>query len=281
MPSHSDPTPEISTGYHDAGLSRRRFLKRAGLGALALALPSGLASTYWLSPERTTLKLPRWNAPGFRVAFLSDFHVDLEADVRLCQAAAEAAMGFEPNVILLGGDYLTLNPSKQLEMLQRALSPLKHAKCPVYGVLGNHDYWSQRQAHTIEALAQGGIRVLVNEDALVDGVRIIGLDDAMAGKPKYQWAKDEDKGTIALLHEPDLVDLLPEWASLLLSGHSHGGQICLPGGFPLMGPIGAERYITGYYPNARIPVYVTRGLGTRRVSVRYCCRPEATLLTLV
>jgi predicted MPP superfamily phosphohydrolase len=83
-----------------------------------------------------------------------------------------------------------------------------------------------------------------------------------------------------MIHEPDLVTEVPSWVNLQLSGHSHGGQICLPGGIPMMGTNLARVYLSGYYPEARVPVYVSRGIGTRHVNIRFYCRPEVTLMSL-
>ncbi len=261
-------------------ISRRTFLKRASFGALGVVGPSGLASTHWLSIERSRLPLPRWNAPPYRVAFISDLHLDDDRDVEVTRRAIRAAVDFRPHVIAFGGDYLTYNPTQNLALLRQALEPLMSAPCPVVGILGNHDFWAGRVAKTVAQLEDSGVTVLQNHDVEIGGVRIIGFDDGGLGRPAYKAFQPDGKPTIVLLHEPDLVRYSPSWAHVQLSGHSHGGQICLPGGIPLMGTREAERYVRGFYLDAPIPLYVTRGIGTRRVPVRYFCRPEVSLLTL-
>ena len=88
------------------------------------------------------------------------------------------------------------------------------------------------------------------------------------------------KSLLALFHEPDFVSEVPKHVSLQVSGHSHGGQICLPGGYAVHTPFGAKKYKSGYYPDARVPLYVTRGVGTTGPDYRLFCRPEVTILTL-
>jgi hypothetical protein len=76
------------------------------------------------------------------------------------------------------------------------------------------------------------------------------------------------------------VDWMPQEVSLQLSGHSHGGEVCLPGGFALHTPSAAKRYISGFYPNAPVPLYVSRGIATLS-PMRIYCPPEVAVLTLV
>jgi predicted MPP superfamily phosphohydrolase len=84
-----------------------------------------------------------------------------------------------------------------------------------------------------------------------------------------------------MLHEPDYVDdVTPAECSLQVSGHSHGGQMCLPFGRPLSLPRGARKYFGGFYPDAKVPLYVSRGVGTIGVDLRFFCPPEVTVLTL-
>jgi predicted MPP superfamily phosphohydrolase len=116
----------------------------------------------------------------------------------------------------------------------------------------------------------------------VNGVTIAGIDDAIANRQRYDFLTggNHSKSLVALFHEPDFVDEVPKHISLQLSGHSHGGQICLPGGFSVHSPFGARKYVAGFYPNARVPLYVTRGIGTTGPDLRTFCRPEVSILTL-
>jgi uncharacterized protein len=123
------------------------------------------------------------------------------------------------------------------------------------------------------------MRLLRNETVELDGVRICGIDDALMKKHRPDLVRG-NKNTLALLHEPDFVDDLDPGPSLLLAGHSHGGQICLPGGVALHTPRGARKFTSGFYPDNPIPVYVSRGVGTTGPNWRLFCPPEATILTL-
>jgi predicted MPP superfamily phosphohydrolase len=116
----------------------------------------------------------------------------------------------------------------------------------------------------------------------VDGVTVAGIDDAIAGRnnPEFLQPGRHSKSLLTLLHEPDVVEDTPDHVSLQISGHSHGGQICLPTGVALHTPKGAKKYISGFYPDAKVPLYVTRGVGTQGLDWRLFCLPEVSLLTI-
>ena len=125
------------------------------------------------------------------------------------------------------------------------------------------------------------IKMLRNSPFEVSDVTIAGIDDAIENKHRPGFVTDlANPSLIVLLHEPDFVDSVPTNASLQISGHSHGGQICWPGGTPLHLPTGAKHYVCGFYPDAPVPLYVTRGVGTVGPQMRTFCPPEVSILTL-
>lgn len=247
-------------------------------------LPFGLGeqATGWLQVERRTLKLPRWQAHGMRVAFLSDFHAMTIPRTMNGERAIEMAIAEKPDLVVLGGDYMNQVDKFRLHMLHRLLSKFGGAPCPVVAVLGNHDYWSEDIHPIIDAFAQTNVRLLRNEAVDFEGVVVGGVDDGLAGKQRPDFLRSfEDRDSVlAVYHEPDYVDQLPANTSLMLAGHSHGGQICLPGGISIHTPRGARRYIRGFYPKAPLPLYVTRGVGTVGFDCRIFCNPEVSILTL-
>ncbi|MFQ3678426.1 MAG: metallophosphoesterase [Fimbriimonadaceae bacterium] len=256
---------------------------RLGLAGL-VAAPGveSLASTHWIGVDRLTLELPRWDRDGFKIALIGDLHINRDVDVRLARRAVEAAMAESPDAVVFIGDYVTMGEAAGPDLLAAAFQPLALAVCPLLAVLGNHDVAVGRD-RVAEALRLSRIQVLRNEAAQVDGVNFIGFDDALFGYPDYAGFERyaDGRSNVVLLHEPDYVDYVPVWASLQLSGHSHGGQIRFPGGVALLTPVGARRYVDGFYPEASVPVFVTRGVGTRQFRFRAFCRPQVAILTLV
>ncbi|AIE84891.1 metallophosphoesterase [Fimbriimonas ginsengisoli] len=263
--------------------SRRDFLKYAGAGAVCSVLPFGYSQvdTRWLSVEEEEIRLPLWDADGFRAVVLADVHANSAEQAEFAEIAAKAAVNEKPDVILIPGDHLNASDSRHLRNLKRFTDAFADAKCPVLATLGNHDY-SSGVEKIVRAFHDSPVRLLRNEIAEVGGVSVAGLDDALYGKHRPEILSDDrlSKSLLTMLHEPDFVDELPRHVSLQVSGHSHGGQICLPFGVALHTPRGAQRYIDGFYPEAPIPVFVTRGVGTTGARYRLFCRPQVAVLTL-
>jgi predicted MPP superfamily phosphohydrolase len=259
-------------------------MRWGGTGAVAALLAGSFGSigSNAIVVEHRELRLPRWDADGFRIAVLTDLHANDMASGARAKKAIRLALEQKPDLIAITGDYLNFSWSYVVDNMIEALRDLHDATCPVLGVLGNHDYWTEQPHDVIEAIRKRtAIRMLRNEAAEVDGVTVAGLDDALVKRhrPEFIGAL-KNRSVLALLHEPDFVTELPQNASLQISGHSHGGQMCLPGGIPLNTPRGAWRYIKGFYREANVPLYVSRGIGTVGPPMRTFCPPEVSLLTL-
>lgn len=265
-------------------MTRRRFLQGFGLGVAAAGLTAGYGDLLAddLRLEQRDVTLPRWDADGFRVAVLADLHVNLVPAVARARRAAEMAIHARPDLIVVLGDFITTSRRFALEHIRQALEPLHDAGCPCLGVMGNHDYWSEQPRRIIDALKETPMRLLRNESVELGGVEVAGIDDALAGRHDTSFLNEgrHSRSLIILLHEPDYVEEMPEQASLQLSGHSHGGQMCLPFGVPIRLPKGARRYASGLYPDAKVPLYVSRGVGTIGPDLRLFCPPEVSVLTL-
>ncbi|HSI73662.1 MAG TPA: metallophosphoesterase, partial [Fimbriimonas sp.] len=261
---------------------RRDVLKAMGLGAAAAIVPAGVAdlSSNHLVLEEHELRLPRWDADGFRVAIVSDFHANDAAKAERASNAIKLALAQKPDLIAMPGDFLDSSDEKRLGLLADALEPLREARCPVVSTMGNHDYWTKAPRKIVDLMSER-TKLLRNDTFEASGVTVAGVDDAIAGRHRFDFLHGRhSKSLLALFHEPDYVREMPEHVSLQLSGHSHGGQICLPNGRAVQTPKGAKIYIKGFYPDARVPIYVTRGVGTTGPDCRLFCLPEVTLLTL-
>jgi hypothetical protein len=174
----------------------------------------------------------------------------------------------------------------------KVLRELKCSQC--YAVLGNHDLFAGATEVT-ESLVSNGIPVLTNASVPIErgGSRIwlAGVDDPGAGKPDPELAipaairNVPNEPVMLMSHAPDYVDDLlthpgGQAVDLVLSGHTHGGQIRLPFLGPMVLPLMGRKYVDGLFRFGRTQLYVNRGLGTVGVPFRFACPPEITLITL-
>lgn len=196
-------------------------------------------------------------------------------------------MAEEPDLLLLGGDYVSESP----RYLPEAASALGHyaeaSPLGTFAVFGNHDY-SNDAPRMEHLLAARGIRVLRNEAARVPtplaDLWIAGIDDAVLSVPDVAGTLGQVPAgahTVALWHEPDGADEVAPYGPLLqLSGHSHGGQVRLPLLGHVAAPPGGRRYVSGLNDARGMPVYTSHGVGAYRPPLRYRCAPEVTLVSL-
>ena len=272
-------------------MNRRTFLK----AALATAIPAplvaasyGLAEASWLKVERPTLPLPRLPQvfDGLRVAFLTDVHHGPFVGLDYVRTVVRTALHLQPDLILLGGDYV----SKDAEYIAPCFEALGALRAPlgVHGVLGNHDHW-HGLAETRAGMKDAGITEMTNSGVwLTRGsgrLRLAGIDDLWRGTSDVPAAVGDASSTDACLlvsHNPDVAETLKDRrVGLVLSGHTHGGQVVVPGyGAPIVPSRYGQKYLKGLVEAPVTKVYVSRGLGTVSPPMRFGSRPELTLLTL-
>lgn len=259
---------------------RRHLTRRQWLG---LGLAGAGALAWGLRPDadrpqirRVPLAVERWDIGPRRIAFLADLHINQVIDRDRAYAAVELVRQESPDLILLGGDYLDRSPWWRLRFVEQFLVRLQEVGVPMAAVLGNHDYAGQDVYRLVASFQRLGIPLLVNQSLDVAGVRVLGMDDALYGEPSVPKGA-YDRNTLALLHEPDFVDLVPSGPSAVLSGHTHGGQICLPFGIAPLLPPGGRRYVKGLYRVANRPLYVTAGVGMTGIAARVQCPAEVTI----
>ena len=285
------------------GLERRLKLGRRPKGQIidiALKFPLRMLALvpFILEPARreaasisiTRMDMPLEGLPpafdGLKIAFLTDLHSGPTTSREFLSRVVKETNANHPDVILLGGDYITREVGYLSEVA--AVLARLHAPLGIYGVLGNHDYWQDPEAvHNM--LQEAGIEDISNSGRWLhcDGsrLRIAGVDDMWEGEPDLRAAlagmKDRDIA-ILLSHNPDFaVKLHDPHVKLVLSGHTHGGQICLPGIGPLVtNSRYGRRVVSGLVPLDGFQLYTSRGLGTVLASVRYNCPPEIAFFTL-
>jgi predicted MPP superfamily phosphohydrolase len=264
------------------------------LGAAGAAAAAGLA---WALFEAQWVELGERVAPvrrlppeldGFRVLHLSDFHLGtLSLNGRALARAVTWAAERQVDVVAITGDLVSRRRGER--MLREALGRLR-AAYGVFAVLGNHDVAETRDPFSrpaeLSTLDAHGARLLENASVsfAVRGrtVQVAGLDPRRRGESPGALADPDADLRILLCHFPDAVERLrPGAFHLVLAGHLHGGQICLPGpGAKIrLAHLSAE-YWEGLFELPSTTLHVSRGLGTSFVPFRFLARPEATVLTL-
>ena len=220
---------------------------------------------------------------GVRIAHLTDFHYH-PSMASLVERAVARVMQWQPDLIALTGDFVDHAYNHLPELLAK-LAPLQ-APRGVYATLGNHDYSQGEAAFFRRAFDSTNVRLLVNEVHMEQRVELIGLDSIYSGTPRFDLpysSSSRDHLRIVLSHEPDTFDRVLESYDphLQLSGHTHGGQCRIPliGYAPFTPPYG-RRYKDGEFSQQGGHLFVSSGLGTSTVRLRFACCPEVALLTL-
>jgi predicted MPP superfamily phosphohydrolase len=251
--------------------------------------PFRLARVLGIGPEVRTTRyiIPVFDAgPPLTVAYASDFHAGPTTDPALLRAACEALRAAAPDVLLLGGDFVT-SMASEVEWLAAELQRIP-APYGRFAVLGNHD-WCTDAAHIRTKLEMAEIQVLTNRNVGLASpfktVWICGLDDHGYGRPDATAAVAGATGIrIVLMHAPSgLLDLGKERFDLALCGHTHGGQIALPGGIPIIVPHGrlSRRYAQGRFDLGQgRTLVVSVGLGNVVLPLRLFATPEIVVCQL-
>jgi hypothetical protein len=280
-------------GDDEMALSRRNFLKIGALAGLSVtAVVSGLfvVSNEAEDPVIDEVVVPIQNLKpgleGFRIVQLSDIHLRPYTKPDLVERAVELANQLKPDLTVLTGDFVWRDRDAAFE-LAPILAGL-NARYGVFSVMGNHDYWLDIQALQ-QAFDDAGLPVLYNQGHVIQhngaNLYLAGMDDGWSGQPDLQAAlADSPANTpvVLLLHEPDLIDQVSAdpRVTLQLAGHTHGGQVVVPGQPPFFTPYLGKKYSQGLFKVQLAWLYTNRGLGTISVPYRLNCPPEVTLLTL-
>lgn len=273
-------------------------IRRALALIAAIGIVVGMVMAWWarfVAPFRfqvrqVVVRLPRKHRQlsGLTIAFVTDTHVgphfralDLESVVTMLEA-------MQPDIVLFGGDYICESPRFMASAAPVMGRMAATARFGAWGVMGNHDLANIR-ARVTPPLEDAGIRILVNEAACVETDRgelwVVGVDDGLIGEVDLDGAFAQvppDGAAICLWHEPDrIAESAPYGAFLQLSGHSHGGQVRLPGIGPIATPELGKRHPLGRYETGEGELYVSAGLGMYRPPVRFNCPPELTVIRLI
>ncbi len=226
-------------------------------------------------------------APPLRVSFASDFHAGPLTHPNVITRAFDNLAAASPDIVLFGGDYISFR-ADYIDIFCEGTQTLKPPQ-GMYAVLGNHDLWAD-DALIVERLQSVGIRVLINESvrlrAPYEHVFICGLDDPFSGAPDPARTFAQADGVrILLMHSPSGLPLLGEHRfEVAFTGHTHGGQIALPGGVPLVMPRGhaGRKFAHGHFrlPNNQGDLIVSKGVGVSGLPVRLFAHSEVHVCTI-
>ena len=260
-------------------ISRRDFLG----GVLAVAAAASLDSLVIEPQLALTVERVELDFGGqltLRMALVADTHFTSGYISPSIREALRTIEGARPDLIMVAGDLVS---SKEgWSSAKEFLSGLRSIS-PVIAVWGNHDHWHLGDLRERKReLREMGVKVLVNEGVTFEGINVVGVDDPFTGHSDLgrALAGSGEGPRILVAHSPQIIGEAKDLFELVVSGHTHGGQVVIPLLGPPFVPLPAEyrRYVSGLYTVGGTKLYVNRGLGTSFFPVRFNCPPEVTLL---
>lgn len=263
--------------------SRPLTVIRSALGEMARV---AFAEPFMIAIERQQIYLRRLpkGLDGLRIVQLSDLHYGPIVNPSHLERAIQAANDLKPDLIALTGDYISHDRSYAAPCAE--LVGRLRARYGVFAVLGNHDHWTDAEL-IADLFRAEGIRVLLNEGLRLDlngeAFWLAGVNDTMVGLEDLPLAlagSSDDELKLLLAHNPIILRRAARaGVDLVLSGHTHGGQVTLR---PEKNRAGRprRRLLRGLGRRGNTQIYVTRGLGTVVLPIRYGCPPEVSVLEL-
>ena len=286
-------------------LTRRGFLRLALLGAVGITGGVGFRSSR--RPELVRQNIPLARLPeafhGLKIGQITDIHAGPLVPADLIRRGVDMVMEENPEIVVLTGDVIsgatrilwTRYGGVRPRDLDACLKELSRLQPPlgVYAVLGNHDFWSgaEQTSRLVKGLESINVRLLRNQNVVLQKdeqpMHLAGVDDYWESSynlPKSLKGVPESGCVILLSHNPDINEDMAaadQPVDLIISGHTHGGQVVLPviGAPYLPSPFG-QKYRSGLVRDGKRQTYVSRGLGVFFAPVRLNCPPEVTILTL-
>ncbi len=277
-------------------ITRRAFLSGAGAALAGLGLYAGSHGRHQIEVTHRTFAIR--DLPdafvGMRIAQISDIHLEEFTEASFLEQVVQRINALNPELVLLTGDFISRGPGPRRIAIRAAglaAEITSQLKAPQrLAVLGNHDVGVDADL-VIHELESHGTPVLVDSYLPLErsGQRlyIAGSDDAGTRSPDPNLAipREPRAPVLYLVHEPDYIDIFrhhPRFplVDVMLSGHTHGGQMRLPLIGPLVLPPMGKRYVEGHFQIEHMQLYVNRGIGTVGLPLRLNCPSEITSMTL-
>ncbi len=273
-------------------MNRRMFLKCALSAGGAVAL----AGSYPVFIERNIVCVNRYRIPitnlplsfhGFTLAQLTDVHLGFLVSESFVEGIVQRTNSLGTDAIVCTGDYVhERNATEEIEKVWPILSKLE-AKHGVYSVLGNHDHWADSE-RSLDWLERTGQNIRHQCQPIYKGrerILVGGAGDYMEDELKIDETfshSDDGECRLLLSHNPDSVDTeFNTPLSLVISGHTHGGQVVIPFFGPPVLPVKNKDYSSGLITTAKTQLFISRGIGWAIYPVRFNCYPEIAVLELV
>ncbi|HUS36077.1 MAG TPA: metallophosphoesterase [Verrucomicrobiae bacterium] len=243
---------------------------KCGLIAAPLSVGGAIAEAACWEPEWLKIRRITLRKGGTKIVHFTDVH--FRGDAGYLLRVVQAINSQNADYVCFTGDLV-----EEAEFFAPALEILKSINGPLYGIPGNHDFWANADFDLArQAFAAQGGAWLMDESAMVTagGIKIHGV----TGARQPRWELLEGGANILLSHYPNWSQKITDARfDLILSGHSHGGQVRLPGIGALLTPSGVGKFDMGMFQTAAGPMYVNPGIGYFYANVRFCCRPEVTV----
>ncbi|MBK9313058.1 MAG: metallophosphoesterase [Acidobacteria bacterium] len=279
---------------------RQLLLTRFGI-ILCLILLTAAGTFVWgfiIEPDQLivrqyTINLPKWPAElrGYRIAAMSDIHAGSpHIDREKLREIVSKVNSTRPDLVVIAGDFVIegilggsfITPEETAAALKEI-----NAKNGIFATLGNHDWWYDG-SRVRNALVDAGIRVIDNDAARINvndtDFWLVGLGDLWEGRPDLHGTMTKipkDVLTIALTHNPDIFTSVPSQITLTIAGHTHGGQVAIPLiGRPVIPSKYGQRFAIGHIVEKGSHLFVTPGIGTSIIPVRFRVPPEISLLVI-
>ncbi len=233
----------------------------------------------WFTLSRHRLVVHGLTEP-LTILHLTDLH--LRGETPWLEALCAAISGLSADLLVLTGDVVTRGWTAPAA--HRLLSALPDCPLGRYAVMGNWEYWAQAPPDVWEPLlAEHGVALLIDEHRRVGPITLVGLDDLLGGQPDVASARGPWSAPgVVLAHCPAMFpEIAGPGVALVLSGHSHGGQVRVPGWGPMWVPHGTDDRVAGWFREGESHLFVSRGLGWSVAPLRMWCPPEIALLELV
>ena len=301
LPANSFPTTAANIGFFRRD-SIGHLLGSVSATAALATLSYALLEPYRIIVHKFHVRMPGLpkSAEGMRLAQLSDLHCSALTSARLIDRAVELCNAETPDAVLLTGDYvsrrnsyMTLSPQRLLakpvmDYAARVAESLGALRAPlgVFAVAGNHDRANGRYDSIAALLESVGVQSLLNSSARPRGLALIGVDDLRAGRPEWRTACQgigRSEAQVILSHNPRLLSVFAGRNCLMLSGHTHSGQVHLPFTSFRRTPNDMQGSMLqgGWYSDGDARLYVSAGVGSVHFPLRFCCPPEIAIFTLL
>ena len=251
--------------------SRRKFISRACILAPGAAIGDALViEPGWIKTSHLRLA----SKPDHRFIQFSDLHH--KGDRAYLESVVKKINTLAPDFVCFTGDLI-----EDAKFLPETLEILSGIKVPMYGIPGNHDYWSNAPFEPIaKCFAATGGAWLVDESRIIANGKINLVGVAHLGPKHPTPSPKPGMKNILLIHYPAWAKAFDEKFDLALAGHSHGGQVRIPFYGALIVPFLVDEYELGLFKTKAGPLYVNAGIGWFAYSIRFNCRPEITVIEI-